>query len=252
MNNKDKELLNPLKICIGLVVKGGKQFINKWIESAERCGDCIVVVDNDADEEVRNKLINHLMVKHYHIQKYPNRNMSRDYQKILDYAREEKCQWCWIMDMDKFVPEFDVDNLKALLMDTKDQSVGFPLFECRNDFDHYVMIKDKDGTMKHARLAHEMYKVLSHFAYDVSDEHSGVIPQNCTPGDAFIWTPIHHYGHMTKELREEKRQKYIKDKEEYNYDDKGELVSTWMSENESEIEVRPFKELNIIQKNKNE
>ena len=61
--------------------------------------------------------------------------------------------------------------------------------------------------MKHARLAHEMYKVLSHFKYDISDEHSGVIPQNCTPGNAFIWVPIHHYGHMTKKLREEKRQK---------------------------------------------
>jgi len=158
--------INP-KIAIGLVVKGGKQFIDQWIESAKRCGDIILVIDNDADPEVREKLINHPKVFQYHRQHFEKRNMSRDYQKILEMAREEKCQWVWIMDHDKYVPEFDMDSLRHYLLNTHDQSVGFPLFEMRNDDDHYVMIPKKGEVDKHARMSHEMYKVQSHFAYDI-------------------------------------------------------------------------------------
>jgi hypothetical protein len=114
------------------------------------------------------------------------------------------------------------------------------------------MIKDKNGVLKHARLSHEMYRVKLHFAYDTRDEHSGVIPQNCKAEDCFLWIPIHHAGHMTKELREEKRQKYIKDKEEFGYDDKGELSSPWMEEDESKVVISSFENFNKSQQEKSQ
>jgi len=79
-----------MKLAIGLVVKDGKQFIDQWIDCVERLGCDIIVIDNDADKEVRDKLINHKQTAQYHIQKFPNRNQSRDYQKIHEMAREEK------------------------------------------------------------------------------------------------------------------------------------------------------------------
>jgi len=243
MNKEKIEIvLNP-KIAIGLVVRGGKEFINEWIESAERSGDVILVVDNDADDEVREKLINHPKVVQYHKQHFKNRNMSRDYQKILDMAREEKCQWVWLLDHDKYVPEFNLNSFRTYLLNTFDKSIGFPLFEMRNDEDHYVMLPKKGENDKHARMSHEMYKVQSHFAYDIQDEHSGVIPQNCTPSEQNVNVMIKHFGHMTKKLREEKRQKYINDKEKFGYDDKGELKAIWMEEDESKLDIREFKDM---------
>ncbi|MFW9882184.1 MAG: hypothetical protein ACFFG0_54665 [Candidatus Thorarchaeota archaeon] len=240
-----------LKIGIGLVGRWGNQFVDKWIESANRSGDVFLVVDNGIDKEAREKIINHPKTKHYHIQNYPSRNMSRDYQKVLDYAKEEKCDWVWIMDFDKYVPDFNIYGLKGFLLDSNEESISFPLFKCRGDNKHYVMINDKDGQLKHARLAHEMYRVKSHFCYDIRDEHSGVIPQNCKAEDRLIWIPIHHFGHMTKELREEKRQKYIKDKEEFGYDDKGELSAPWMEEDETKIVVKEFSEIGGIKEDGN-
>lgn len=234
-----------VRIGVGLVGINGKNFISDWIESADRCGDCFLVVDNGIDREAREKIIKHPKTKHYHIQHYPYRNMSRDYQKILEYAREEKCQWVWIMDFDKLVSEVDIVELKSFLLDTNVESVSFPLFECRNDIDHYVMVKDKNNVPKHARLSHEMYRVKSHFEYDTRDEHSGVLPQNCKCEDCLLWIPIKHLGHMTKELREEKRQKYIKDKEMFGYDDKGELTSEWLCEDESKITIKKFSDFKI-------
>lgn len=239
----NKQITTNPKIAVGLVVKGGKQFIDKWIESAERCGNCILVVDNNADKEVREKLITHPKVVQYHKQNFEKRNMSRDYQKILDMAREEKCQWVWIMDHDKYVLDFNMYALRDYLINTRDQSIGFPLFEMRNDENHYVLIPGNDGKDKHARMSHEMYKVLSHFKYDIQDEHSGVIPQNCIPSEKSINVPILHFGHMTKKLREEKRQKYIQDKKEFGYDDKGELSAPWMIEDENKVKIKKISDI---------
>lgn len=245
-NIKIEKEIGLIKIAIGLVVRGGKQFIDGWIESANRMGDVIFVIDNEADEKVKNVLINHPKVKEYHIQKGKKRNMSRDYQKILDYAKEHKCHWVWIMDIDKYVPPIPkklYHVLKDYMLNTKEDSIGFPLFEMRGDKNHYIMIPEKQtGELKHARLSHEAYKVQSHFAYDIRDEHSGVIPQNCKPSEGFVTIPIHHYGHMTPELREEKRQKYIKDALDYGYNDKGELESAWMSENDEELTIKKWED----------
>ena len=236
-----------LKIAVGLVVKGGKEFIDGWIESAEKVADEIFVIDNGADKEVKDKLINHPLVKQYHIQHFSKRNMSRDYAKVLNYAREEKCHWVWIMDIDKYIASIDILDFKHFLMNTKEESIGFPLFEMRGDKEHYVAVIDyQTGDSKDARLSHECYKVLSHFEYDVSDEHSGVIPQNCKPGDTIAAVPIKHFGHMTAELRDEKRQKYIKDKKDYGYDDKGELKAVWMEEDYSKITIKDFSKIKKI------
>lgn len=218
-----------MKIAIGLVVKGGKQFIDQWKECAERIADVIFVIDNGADNEVKQKLINFSKVKQYLIQKDMGRNQSRDYQKILDMAREENCDWVWNLDIDEYVPKFDVNQLLFHLINTKDNSVGFALFEMRNDNEHYIMIELPGLKPSHARTCHKLYKVLSHFEFNINDYHGCSIPHNCAPGIT-IKLPIQHYGHLTKELRKEKKKCYTKDVE-----DKEELLGSWMKEDKDVV-----------------
>ena len=234
-----------MKLAIGLVVKDGKELIDKWIESADRIADVIFVIDNGADQDVKDKLITHPKVKHYLIQKDMGRNQSRDYQKILEMAREEDCTWIWNIDIDEIVPKIDIMQLKQTLLNTSADSIGFPLFEMRNDDKHYVMINDIDGTLKDARLSHKCYKVLSHFAYNQKDKHGTPIPHNCKPGKMFF-APIKHYGHFNETLRNKKKKQYI----ENNFKDKSELNATWMENDDSKVEIREFNK--FIEREKNE
>ena len=185
------------------------------------------------------------MTKQYHFQNYPIRNMSRDYNKILEYAHEEKCKWVWLIDFDEYIPEIELYRFKGMLLNCKSDCVSFPLFEMRGDINHYIMVKDMDGSLKHARKCHKCYKVLPHTAYTVNDEHSAVIPDTCLFRDEIYWFPILHLGHMTKNLREEKRKMYSKDMEEFGYDDKGELQSNWLTENEEELEIKKY-DINVF------
>ncbi len=225
-----------MKLAIGLVIKGGKQFIDQWIECAERIGNIILVVDNNADGEAKQKLINHSKVKQYHIQKNMGRNQSRDYQKILEMAREEECTWVLNLDIDEVIPNFDVRELYMYLLNITDVSISFPLFEMRNDSNHYVMVRAIDGSLKQARMCHKCYKVLSHFKFDEKDIHGSAIPHNCTPGD-MVSIPIKHFGHYTKELRAEKRAQYEKSTK---YKDEMESTNTWMEDDDSKVVIKKF------------
>ena len=226
-----------MKLIIGLVVKGGKEFIDKWVESIERIGCDYIVIDNGADKIVRDKLINHPKMLQYHIQKFPNRNQSRDYQKILEMAREEKADWIWNLDVDECVPEINIDMLMFNILNCTSQSIGFPLIEMRNDDQHYVMIKESDGSLKNGRLVHKAFKVLSHFEFDKNDTHGCSIPHNCQREKGYIPIIIQHFGHMTKELRKEKRERLGHSK------DNDEQLQTWMEENESKITIKPMEDL---------
>jgi len=223
-----------MKLAIGLIIKNGEQFVDEWIKSAERIGDIFLVVDSGVKEKERNKLINHPKTKQYLIQKNMERNQSRDYQRILDMAKEENCDWVWNIDIDEIVPKFDIEMLKAYLLNAKDVSVGFPLFEMRNDDEHYVMVKDCTSKLKHARLCHKCYKVLSHFEFNQKDKHGTAIPHNCLAGEIFP-IPIKHFGHYNKTLREEKKKQYL----EHNFKDMSELNATWMKEDD-EVEIKKF------------
>ncbi len=225
-----------MRVAVGLVVKGGKEFIKKWISCAEKMCHVILVVDNGADPEVRKILIETPKVKRYLIQKDLERNQSRDYQKILDMAREEDCQWVWNLDIDEYVPKINEQSFALGLLNCQEESVGFPLFEMRNDDKHYVMVYDPDKTEKHARLVHKCYKTLSHFKFDDKDKHGVSIPHNCKAGP-LLFIPIQHFGHYTKKMRDEKRKVYILNK----FKDKSEMNASWMEEDESKIILKEFK-----------
>ncbi len=225
-----------MRLAIGLVVKNGKEFINRWVSCAEKMCHSIFVIDNGADKEVKEKLMNHKLVKQYLIQKDMGRNQSRDYQKILEMAREEDCQWVWNLDIDEYVPEINMNNFFLELLNTRDNSIGFPLFEMRNDDKHYIMVKEYDGTDKHARLVHKCYKTLSHFKFDEKDKHGTSIPHNCNPG-MIIFYPIQHFGHYSKKMRDEKRKTFKEEK----FKDKSEQEAIWMEEDESKIIIKEFK-----------
>ncbi len=225
-----------MKVAIGLVVKGGEEFIDKWISCAEKIGDIILVVDNGADEIVRMKLLKHKKVKQYHIQISMDRNQSRDYQKILEMAREEDCQWVWNLDIDECVPNLDVLALKNFLINSTDQSIAFPFFEMRGDNKHYVMLKEMlSGKLKHARACHKCYRVLSHFKFDEKDKHGVSIPHNCISG-GIVNVPVQHYGHYTKELRDEKRKQYLTS----SFKDSIEQDATWMEDDDSKIIIKEW------------
>lgn len=223
-------------LCVGLVVKGGKEFIDDWIESAEKVSDCWFIIDNDADVEVKQKLINHSYTRKYLIQKDMERNMSRDYQKILEMAREEDYCWIWNLDIDEIVPEINIKQLYEFLLNTKDESIGFPLFEMRDDIEHYVMVKDCTDILKHARMCHKLYKNLSHLKFNEKDKHGNSIPHNCTPGE-LLFIPMKHLGHLTKELREGKRQQYKDGAKK----DTHEFEQSWLEEDESKIVIKEWK-----------
>ncbi len=231
-----------MRIAIGLVVKGGKEWIKDWIKCAEQIGDWIFVVDNGADKEVRDILINHKAVKRYHIQKDLKRNQSRDYQIILEDAREENCQWVWNLDIDEYVPGIDIKKFVFSILNTTSNSIGFPMFEIRGDKEHFVMIRDPTGKLKDGRLVHKMYKVLSHFEFDRRDAHGQSIPHNCPRTKTYLPIPIHHYGHMTKELRDEKRERieFMKDSDEF--------MQSWMEEDETKIEIKSWKDFKLRNK----
>ena len=225
-------------LAVGLVVKGGKQFIENWVKSAEKIADIWFVIDNNADEEVRNILINHPNTKQYLIQKNMERNQSKDYQKIMEMAREEDCMWVWNLDIDETIIIFDRPQMFEHLLNTRDDSIGFPLFEMRGDDNHYVMVNDCSPVLKHARLVHKCYKVLSHFKFNEKDKHGQSIPHNCKSGE-MLPIPIKHYGHFTPELREEKRQQY---KSLNPGKDMHELEQTWLCEDESKIVIKEIGE----------
>ena len=223
-----------MKLAVGLVVKGGKQFIDQWLECVEKMNAIVLVVDNGADEIVRMKLLKCNKVKQYHIQKNMVRNHSRDYQKILDMAREEDCTWIINLDIDEVFTHLNNINFELFLLNSKSNSVGFPLFEMRNDNNHFVMVKDYTGILKPARLCHKCYKVLSHFEFNQKDIHGVSIPHNCTPG-VVLPIPMQHYGHYTKELREEKKRFYTI----HNFKDVSEQQATWMQEDDK-VEIREY------------
>ena len=226
---------NKIKLAIGLVVKGGGEYIDQWLKSIEKLADVILVVDNDADDKVKDTLIIHPKVKQYLIQKNMERNMSRDYQKVLDMAREEDCNWILNLDIDETLIEFDPDILKQYLLNVKETSVGFPLFEMRGDDNHYVMIKDCSPNLKHARLCHKCYKVQAHFEFNQKDIHGNSIPHNCLPGQ-MIPISIKHYGHLTKKSII-KKLKYYK---EHSFKDMEELGATWMEIDDNKVEIKDF------------
>lgn len=224
------------KLAIGLVVKGGKIWIKDWITCAERLGDVIIVVDNEADKEVKDILINHPKVKRYVIQKDLERNMSRDYQIILELAREENCDWIWNLDIDEIVPIFLKQSVMFFLVNCEFESVGVPILEMRNDKEHYVMVQEPDGAPRDGRLIHKIYKVLSHFEFDKRDKHGCSIPHNCPRNKGYINLLILHFGHMTKELRNEKRLKIGEDKDDI------EPLGLWMEEDESKLTIKHISE----------
>ncbi len=240
-----------MKIAIGLVVKGGKQFIDKWISCAEQIGDIILVVDNGTHAEVNQILINHPKVKQYHIQKDMGRNMSRDYQKVLEMAREEDCQWVWNLDIDDYIPTMNLYEFKKFLLNTYNQSIAFPCFEMRGDANHYIMIpypteKGEKEKLKHARICHKCYKVLSHLKFDEKDKHGISIPHNCIPG-GLVTIPFQHFGHYTKELREEKRKQYTTEK----FKDEREREAIWMEEDESKIVIKEWNKFEFLEDGNN-
>ncbi|MHA1868731.1 MAG: hypothetical protein ACTSXD_11860 [Candidatus Heimdallarchaeaceae archaeon] len=227
-----------MKLGVGLVVKGGEQFIEKWLECAEKIADVILVVHNDANAEVMENLFNSPKLKQYHYQKNMGRNMSRDYQKILEMAREENCDWLWNIDIDEYVPDINVDAFKNYLINSRDQSISFPFFEMRNDDKHYIMLRDPfTGKLKQARLCHKCYRVLSHLKFNEKDKHGNSIPHNCIPGKP-IGIPVQHFGHYTRELRDEKRKQY----DTKSFKDTKEQVADWMKEDD-EVIIKKWEDL---------
>jgi len=226
-----------MKLVIGLVVKEGVEFIEQWVECIERLKCDIIVVDNGADKEIKERLIYHPQVIQYHIQNFPGRNQSRDYQKILDMAREEKADWIWNLDIDEYVSELNIDNLLQFLLNCSLPSAGLPLIEMRNDNEHYVMVKEANGELRNGRLVHKIYKTLSHFAFDKNDIHGCSIPHNCPREKNFIPILVQHYGHYTKELRDQKRKRSGHDK------DIDEYQQTWFEEDKSKITIKSWSSL---------
>ena len=237
VNKHTNKTKKKMSLLIGLVVKDGKQFIDKWIECVERLGYDFVVVDNGADKEVKAKLLNHPQMAQYHIQSFKNRNQSRDYQKILEMAREEKADWVWNLDIDEYVPELNPEALDHLLLNCTKNSVGFPLVEMRGDDQHYVLIKQMDGEEKDARLVHKIYKVLSHYEFDKNDIHGCCIPHNCSRDVEYVPVFIQHFGHYTKELRAEKRKRLGHEKDEY------EGLQSWMIDDDSKVIIKHWDEV---------
>lgn len=225
-----------MKLGIGLVVKGGKEFIEDWIKCTSKIADWIFVVDNGTDKEVRDILIPHPAVKRYHIQKRLERNQSRDYQIILEDARKENCQWIWNIDIDEYIPKINMQEFIYFLVNCEKESIGFPMFEMRGDKEHFVMVRDPGKKLKDGRLVHKCYKVLSHLEFDEKDKHGQAIPHNCERDKTFIPIPIHHYGHMTKKLRDEKRKKVGE------WKDDEEERQTWMEEDEKKLVIKSWKE----------
>lgn len=224
-----------MRLGVGLVIKNGDQFIDKWLDSAERIADVIFVVDNDGTERSTTMLALHSKVKYYKLQKGLERNMSRDYQQLLDMAREENVDWLWNIDIDEIVPTFDKKQFMSMLVNTRNESIGFPLFEMRDDDKHYVRVRENDGSLKDARCVHKCFKVLSHLAYNQKDKHGKSIPHNCKV-DIIINIPIQHFGHLTKELREEKRKFYKEHSDNTkNFSDASENRAEWMKEDPEEI-----------------
>ena len=190
-----------MRLGIGLVIKGGDEFIDKRLKWVERIGDIFLIIDNGTSKETKEKLLNHPKTKQYHIQKNMGRNQSRDYQKILEMAREEDIDWVWNIDIDEIIPEINFPSFEVYLLNSLDESIGFPLFEMRGE-DNYIMIMDAENNLKQARGCHKCYKVLSHLKFNEKDIHGNSVPHNTHTGD-YINIPIQHFGHSTKELREE-------------------------------------------------
>lgn len=212
-------------------MKDGKEFIKQWLHCVENIADEIYVIDNGADNEVFIELINHPKVTHYLIQRNQERNMSRDYQKILDIAREQNCDWILNLDIDEYIRYIPVNIFKDYLRDSEDDSIAFPMIEMRNDNKHFVKINDSTDELKIARMVHKCYKVLSHLKFNEKDKHGCSIPHNCHRTKQALNIIIEHYGHMTKELRDEKRKKIGESK------DSDELLGSWMEDDESKLEI---------------
>jgi len=219
-----------MKLGIGLVVKDGKEFIKQWLECTEKIADEIYVIDNGADIETFTTLINHPRVKYYLIQKDLERNMSRDYQKILDIAREDNCDWVLNLDIDEYIRYTPpIKMLIDYLNDSTDYSIAFPMIEMRNDNKHFIRVSSNNKDLKMARMVHKCYKVLSHFKFDERDKHGCSIPHNCPRTKQAINIVIEHYGHMTDELRAKKREKIGYEK------DIDELKGSWMEDDDSKV-----------------
>ena len=97
------------KIIIGLVIGNlhesvRKKWPKRWYKQALNLGDEIIVIDNSTDGS-GDFFLNKPKVSFYLKQSYNERHMNRDYQRILNYAREIDGDWILNLDIDEFFDE---------------------------------------------------------------------------------------------------------------------------------------------------
>jgi hypothetical protein len=201
-----------MKIIIGLVVGNlseeyRKKWTERWYIQALRLGDEIIVIDNSTDG-TGEYFLNKPRVAFYLKQKHNERHMNRDYQRILDLGRSIKAEWILNIDIDEIIdPIADYDSLQYMIGGNSTpfefhNNYRFLLFEMRDDENHYVQISGKD-----CRPVSKFYKVMTHLQFDMNNIHGSSVPENLEVGP-IMNIKVKHLGHMTKDLREEKRNRY--------------------------------------------
>lgn len=200
-----------MRLIIGLVVgnvmeKYRKNWCERWYKQALRLGTDIIVIDNSTDG-TGEFFLNREKVIYYLKQSYNQRNMNRDYQTILNLTRIIHGDWILNIDIDEeYEPNITLDKLLYIINGNLEgkyySSYKFILYDMREDEIHYSLLNGKD-----CRAVCKIFKVMPHLQYDLYNVHGTPVPENLEDGP-ILNIKIKHYGHWTKELREEKRKCY--------------------------------------------
>jgi len=209
--------MKDIKIVGTLIAgTGWKDYIDTWLEKMSKACDEIVVVDN-SDREVTEKLMKHPKVYYVLHQKRNTRHGGEDYSTLVSLAKTRGADWILNIDIDEEIDDnCTKEKLVELINSNYCDSFAFELYEMIDDDQHWLV----------HRTVHKLYKISEEMKFHMSP-HSSAIPVNIKPG-AHSGLYIKHFGHLNFTLREHKRKVYFGEHPEYL--DKKELESAFYNE----------------------
>ena len=220
-----------MKIGIGLVIgdvpKSVKNmFFENYGNMSINIADILFVIDNTKDG-IKDIIKTWKFQTISYIKNEDNsRNMSRDYQKILNMARFYNCDWLFLLDIDEVLTGIiKEDVIEAIQNNPVYESFGFTLYEMVNDFKHYIPLSKKQDF----RVCHKLFKTSPHLFFNIYDKHGQCMPHNC-PAGPILKSKLLHFGHFNKELRDFKKKQYSSYVSDNNKD-KEELEAIWFKKN---------------------
>ncbi|MGC7871550.1 glycosyltransferase family 2 protein [Desulfosporosinus sp. SYSU MS00001] len=128
----------PKLTAMMIVRNEADRYLRRCLESLHTFVDDIVILDDASDDDTPEICLSYPCVKLY---RQPHSMFLTDEaemrRKLWHYTMENKAEWILAIDADEFLEESFLKEVPYLLNQNKFRAIGFRLFDCWGDEDHY-------------------------------------------------------------------------------------------------------------------